>query len=244
MFVYLVTNKIDGKQYIGQTSKTVEARWQDHITVRNRPSCSYLHNAICKHGADNFKIETLVQVGSKWEMDRYEIGMIKALNTKAPNGYNLTDGGDGVLGFVFSEEQRRKVSEGLLGRKMSEKARQKLLERNAGNKFSLGSKMPEEHRLKLIALNTGSKPSEKTRMKMSEAQKGRKHLLETRLKMSEVQKGNTNAAGSVRSAEHIKKLTQAGVHVRCHVKKGVVNPQCFLCKEHNDTIQHSDSRNC
>jgi group I intron endonuclease len=184
MLVYLITNKINGRQYVGQTSKTLESRWYDHINVRNRPSCSYLHNAILKHTPEQFNIETLVIVETKEQMDLYEKVFIKALNTKVPNGYNLTDGGDGVLGYVFTEEQRRKVSEGQRGRKMSAKAKQKLLERNKGNKFSQGVKMPEEHRLRLIAINKGSKRSPEILEKMSKAHKGLKHTEETKIKMS------------------------------------------------------------
>ena len=157
MQVYLISNKIDGKQYIGQTTKTLEARWYDHTQVRKNPSCKYLYSAIQKHGVENFELKTLVIVGTKWEMDLYECGLIKAFNTKAPNGYNLTDGGDGAQGFVFTDEQRQKISLGLMGRKMSEKSRAKLLERNKGNKFSVGTEMSEEHRLKLIRINKGRK---------------------------------------------------------------------------------------
>ncbi len=185
MLVYLITNNINGMRYVGQTTKSLDARWYDHTHIRNRPSCSYLHNAIDKHGFQNFIIECLVEVRTKEEMDFYECALIKALGTKAPDGYNLTDGGDGVAGYIFTDEQRRKVSEGQIGRKMSEKAKAKLLERNKGNKFSLGVKMPEEHRLKLIAINTGSKRSEEVLDRMSKAHIGKKHTEETKRKMSE-----------------------------------------------------------
>jgi len=188
MLVYLITNKINGKKYVGQTTKTLEQRWFDHINVRKRPSCSYLHSAINKHGPENFEIKTLVIVGTKWEMDLYESGMIKALNTKAPNGYNLTDGGDGCQGYVFTEEQRRKVSSVQMGRKMSDLSRQKLLERNKGNKFSSGVKMTEEHRLRLLKINKEREQSKEERAKRSLAQIGRKHTEETKQKISDAAK--------------------------------------------------------
>lgn len=217
MLVYLITNKINGKQYVGQTSKTLDARWYDHIKIRLRPSCSYLHSAIDKYGSDNFIVETLATVQTKEEMNFYERALIKALGTKAPHGYNLTDGGDGGAGYVFTDEQRRKVSEAQMGRKMSEKARAKLLERNAGNKFSLGVKMPEEHRLKLIAINKGSKRSQEVLDKMS---------------VSKI--GNKNASGSKRSEEQIIRMAEAGrisAHKRYHIKRGIINLNCKLCKE-------------
>src|ERR1700677_2432543 len=174
MFVYLVTNKINGKQYVGQhSSNNLEWYWRRCVRSAIRNSASKdkkpcLYNAIRKYGGDSFIIRPLVIVGTKWEMDLYEIGMIKALNTKRPNGYNLTDGGDGTL-----------------GRKMTKKSKEKLLQRNKGNKFSSGVPMPEEHRLKLIRINTGSKRTEEVLRKMSEAHKGLKHTEETKRKMSE-----------------------------------------------------------
>lgn len=185
MFVYLITNNINGKKYIGQTSRRLEDRWAEHIKPRGKPGCTYLWRAICKYGPEAFSIKPLVIVESKWEMDLYEAGMIKALNTKSPNGYNLTDGGDGVVGYTFTDEQRKKVSIGQIGRKMSEKSRQKLLERNKSNTFSLGIKMPEEHRLKLIKINTGSKMSEEVKKRMSVAHLGKKHTDETKRKLSQ-----------------------------------------------------------
>jgi group I intron endonuclease len=187
MQVYLVTNKIDGKQYVGQTTKTLEARWFDHIQTRKNPSCKYLYSAVQKHGVESFEIETLVIVNSKEEMDRYERGLIKALGTKVPFGYNLTDGGDGAQGFVFTDEQRRKISLGLMGRKMSDKARQKLLERNKENKFFFGHKLSAEHRRLLLEHNTGKKASLETREKMAIAHAGKRHTEETKQRMREAQ---------------------------------------------------------
>jgi group I intron endonuclease len=185
MLVYLIINKIDGKRYVGQTTKTLEMRWCAHTQVRKNPSCRYRYSAIQKHGVENFEAKVLVVVGTKAWADYYECSLIKAFNTKAPNGYNLTDGGDGAQGFVFTEDQRRKISVGLLGRRMSEKARIKLLERNKGNKFSAGVRMTEEHRLRLIQINRGRKQTPEEIMKRSLAQRGRKHSEETKKKMSE-----------------------------------------------------------
>lgn len=60
-FIYLITNKVNGKRYVGQTSKTVEERFRDHIEdcyttkYNNRP----LYKAIKKYGVNNFTIEVL-----------------------------------------------------------------------------------------------------------------------------------------------------------------------------------------
>ena len=213
MFVYLVTNNINGKQYVGQHSgNNLDWYWRrcirDAIGERKRLHKPNLYNAIRKHGVENFSIVPLVIVGTKEEMDLYEKGMIKALNTKRPNGYNLTDGGDGTL-----------------GRKMTPKARQKLLERNKNNKFSLGTKMPEEHRLKLIRINTGSKRTDEIKVRMAEAHRGLKHTEEAKKKIAAAHLG--------------KKRSPAGVlahHKFWHVNKGIINPKCRFCQEAQNVL--------
>jgi len=42
--LYLITNKIDGKRYIGQTTDTLEQRWAEHCWDNN--GCRYLKYAI------------------------------------------------------------------------------------------------------------------------------------------------------------------------------------------------------
>lgn len=84
--IYLVTNKLDGKRYIGKTSKTLEFRWQQHCRLAKQDSKTYLHRAIKKHGRDNFIVEKLCE-----GLDNEEIIMIKELEPE----YNMTLGGDG-----------------------------------------------------------------------------------------------------------------------------------------------------
>lgn len=112
---------------------------------------------------------------------------------------NLTDGGDGVVGLIFSEESRKKLSGTLKGnqhckgRLVSEETRKKLSEANKGR---------PSH-------NKGTKHSEQTRKKLSEARKGKKMSEETRKKMSEAHKGNQYRKGKKPSQETRKKLSEA-----------------------------------
>lgn len=164
MFVYLVTNNINGKKYIGQTSQSLNKRWNRHKKPFNHRRNSYLYNAIYKYGAENFSIKALVVVNSKWEMDLYEQGMIKALDLRNPEkGYNLTDGGGGMLGFKLSEETKKRMSEHI----KSEEHCQKISLSKLGNKSRLGMKHSEE-----------------TKRKMSEKAKGRKFSAEHRHNLS------------------------------------------------------------
>jgi group I intron endonuclease len=90
MFVYLITNTIDGKRYIGQTTTSLEERWRVHKIAKN---CRYLHAAIEKHGEENFTIEAICEPPTIELMNEFEAEYIRRYNTLAPNGYNLTEGG-------------------------------------------------------------------------------------------------------------------------------------------------------
>ena len=157
MLVYLITNKINGKRYVGQTSQTLQKRWNRHKSPMNHRNSSYLYNAICKYGAENFIVEPLVIVETKQEMDYYEQELIKVLDLRNPaKGYNLTDGGGGMLGFKLSEETKKKMSSHV----KSEEHRLKISKAKMGNKSRTGMKAsPEEIRKRSETL-TGRKLSE------------------------------------------------------------------------------------
>ena len=91
MIVYLITNKVNGKQYVGQTIRSLEERWKDHCRVRDE---NYFHRAIRKYGPENFSLEIIDTAETDEELDEKEIFWIKELNTLFPNGYNLKEGGD------------------------------------------------------------------------------------------------------------------------------------------------------
>lgn len=98
MIVYLVTNKISGKQYVGQTIRSLEERWRDHCRVKDE---NYFHRAIHKYGAENFSLEILDTATTEAELDEKEIYWIAKLNTLFPRGYNLKEGGNVAMRGVF-----------------------------------------------------------------------------------------------------------------------------------------------
>ncbi len=103
--IYLITNTINNKQYVGQTKDTVKARWAQHkknarkfirATSIGEVKCKnvfYLHKAMAKHGIDNFKHETIKENVLFSDLDDEEITFITKLNTLRPNGYNIHEGG-------------------------------------------------------------------------------------------------------------------------------------------------------
>ena len=69
--LYLITNKVNGKRYVGQTTRTVEARWKQHCWPQNRNG--YMQNSIKKYGRDAFTVEELAVVDSCQKADAMEM---------------------------------------------------------------------------------------------------------------------------------------------------------------------------
>ena len=94
-YIYKITNKINGKIYIGQTSGSIEDRWRAHLADRNRRSYEKrpLYSAINKYGPENFIIEEIEECSID-EMSDREIYWIEYYGS-FKNGYNATKGGDG-----------------------------------------------------------------------------------------------------------------------------------------------------
>ena len=169
--VYLRTNLVNKKKYVGQT-ENFNRRQNDWICLKNKYANKILTKDRAEFGLDNFKTEILAIVNTREEAWKLEQQYIKELNTKFPNGYNLSDGGGGCLGIeawnkglngCFSDETRKKMSEAMKGREpwnkglkgcYSEETKQKMSEHKKGKKLS------EETRNKLkgkTAWNKGIK---------------------------------------------------------------------------------------
>ena len=86
--IYKVTNKINGKVYIGQ-SVDIGKRWRQHMTAKDD---IYFHKAIQKYGVENFEWEVIEQCKKK-DLDEREIYWIEYYDS-FNKGYNCTKGGD------------------------------------------------------------------------------------------------------------------------------------------------------
>lgn len=124
-YIYLTTNKINGKKYIGQhTSSTFDKSYIGSGTI--------LKQAIAKDGRENFSCEILIECMSKEELNRMEIVLIKEYNAVEDDSfYNITPGGDGVpkgtpspnkgkpnpsAMVPCSDEKREKIRSSAIGR--------------------------------------------------------------------------------------------------------------------------------
>jgi len=97
-------------KYIGK-SVNIKKRIEFHLDKLNKglDTSSFLQNAWNKYGEEKFKIY-VIELCPKNLLPEKEIYYISKLKTKRPNGYNLTDGGDGVHGVEWSEERKRRFS--------------------------------------------------------------------------------------------------------------------------------------
>lgn len=108
-YIYLITNLINGKKYIGQTRTTIEERWNKHCSHSKDPKRAIgVDGAIRKYGANNFQCEKIKECPIE-ELDKWEIYYIKEYNTyqgdNADIGYNLTLGGQGGLLYDIDEDE-------------------------------------------------------------------------------------------------------------------------------------------
>lgn len=137
MIIYKATNILNGKSYIGQTIQSLNKRIQSHLHEQKN---TYLHNALVKDGLKNFEWQKVMECHSKEEMDYWEKFFIKCYNTKKPNGYNLTDGGEGNLGWHPTEEIKKKIGDKNRGRSPSKETREIWSEQRKGEKHPLFGK--------------------------------------------------------------------------------------------------------
>lgn len=201
MVVYLITNNVNGKIYVGQDSK-------------NNPnyygSGKLITEAIEKYGKENFTKTILKECNNKEELDKWEKHFISQLKSRTCFGnYNCTDGGDGVIGMKLSEEHKRKIGDFNRGKKLSEEHKQKIAaawteerkkrwrERVSREKNGMyGRAHSEEAKRKIGESSRGRKWSEESKILHKARVSGEKngmygktHSAESRLKMSEKKKG-------------------------------------------------------
>ena len=110
MIIYKITNKITGKVYIGQTVRTLQKRWKQHVNAKDS---LVIHNSIRKYGVENFTVEQIDIACSRDELNKKEIYWISFYNSLYPNGYNLTSGGNQ---YTLSEKSKEKCGDSFRGK--------------------------------------------------------------------------------------------------------------------------------
>lgn len=218
--IYLISNNINNKCYVGQTTQKLEKRWQGHITDSRRKKTLF-SRAIKKHGVKNFIITTIETVNSMKELNELEAFFIKKFNTLKPFGYNLDSGGGN---FWRHPSTGKKISEAKKGQTpwnknipCSKETKQKISNSNKGRVSPMKEvKMSEETKKKIsitkkgiVSPLKGIKKSKETKKRMSIAMKGRKgnpHTEEFKRKLSKRNIGNKHGLGHKRTTEEKTKM--------------------------------------
>lgn len=101
------------KYYVGITRQRVSKRWRNGNGYKKN---KHFYNAIKKYGWDNFEHEIIADNLTMEEACKFEITLIKELNSNHNSyGYNNSNGGDGVVGYVVSDEIKSKISMSRIG---------------------------------------------------------------------------------------------------------------------------------
>ena len=194
--VYMIKNRMNGKCYIGKTSRGIDYRVEQHRAA-NSESMS-LHRAIRKYGWVNFEVILLYEGVDDREISFVERAMIAQYNTYGKNGYNQTVGGDGTSGWkpsdetrqrmseaakikIFTEDHRRKIGESARGHTLSEEVRRSL-SANA-TRWQTGRKLSDEHKKNVGLAHLGKKRRPETGAAISAALKGKPKSPEHREKL-------------------------------------------------------------
>lgn len=158
--IYCVTNKVNGKKYVGLTKWTIERRWKWHCTESTSSKTieksklnrdRVILRAIRKYGKDGFNLEVVDNASNLDAARELEKHWIKKMNSKIPNGYNLTDGGEGTIGWDVPDWRRAQLSEANSGEKNYWYGKR-------GDKhFGYGKKLSEEHIETLKKNNSNNK---------------------------------------------------------------------------------------
>jgi len=197
--VYLHWNIVSEKGYVGQTTKGTDKRWKLHLRCARSPRTnayrSVFSKAIRKYGAGAFDHQIISIARSQAELDNLEKIWIILLQSKVPNGYNLSDGGHAAAGHVVSPEVRARLSESAKNQWKSPEFRAHYSSIRQGMKrpqsaidataaAHRGKHQSAETIAKRVAKTTGLKRSTEFREQCAARMTGKRLSEETRRKMS------------------------------------------------------------
>ena len=135
--IYKITNKINGKVYIGQTIHP-NRRWMEHKQKARHGQDKYLiHLAINKYGEENFTFEII-----EWTKDfnNEEKRLIKEYNSITPNGYNISEGGDNCI--LYGEDNPHNITpNNIVPLVINDLKENKLSDRQIAKKYNLTDKI-------------------------------------------------------------------------------------------------------
>lgn len=134
MHLYVITNSVNARVYVGITTKLLKYRWREHLKDAEGGVDRALYRAMRRYGADKFSIHAVGSADTWEDLCLKEVNLIRWFKRK--NCYNMTDGGEGNPGCPKSPETREKIRQKHLGKTLSDEHRMKL------SVAKLGKKMP------------------------------------------------------------------------------------------------------
>lgn len=193
-YIYKITNTINNKVYIGQTTRTITERYEEHLNHASNSVNRYLYDAMNHYGAESFIVESLEECEDTKLSDR-ELYWISHYNSNDRSfGYNMTSGGEGgdtcaslseerkqmrntaiaskLSGKPQSKELVEKRAVKLRGQKRTEEQRQRFSEaqkKRDASTFARGFTVPQERRDRISRTLTGQVQSEETKLKRKES---------------------------------------------------------------------------
>ena len=160
IYIYLITNEVTGKYYVGQTSLGVQTRFKNHMSAARtnmKRGCKRLQRSIRKHGEKAFSVQELGVASTNEEGNALETLWITSLDaTNTEVGYNLCPEGKSTRGFRWSPESRSKLSISCVG-----------------NKHGLGIPCSEEKKSRISKTLNSHVVSQETRDKIKKSLSGR-----------------------------------------------------------------------
>ena len=209
MYIYKITNKVNGKIYVGKHASKRKNYWGSGIILKA---------AIKKYGKENFIKEIIEYCENENELSTREIFWIKFLNSRNRLiGYNITEGGDGnsiIVGYWK-------------GKNLSDEHKKNISAHHAdvsGDKNPMFGKTHDDTiKENLRKIKTGLKHSIETRQKQSEKAKGN---------------NNSNSKLNNDIVAEIRKEYANGKKADDLAKKYGVNKPCIWKIIHNYTWKH------
>ena len=147
-YIYLITNTVNCKKYVGQTlEKDINKRWNNHKSSKR--GCPLLKRAFEKYGKDKFKFQ-IICICFDEDCNFYEPEYIKKFNSLSPNGYNLMTGGGNSKHLPETIEKITEANKKRIHKPLSEELKKKISESKKGNKsYNYGQKIPEKQKEKI-----------------------------------------------------------------------------------------------
>ena len=155
--IYLITNTINGKIYVGQTVNFYQ-RYYDHKKSVNKANKTAIAFAFIKYGFENFKF-TVLETGFSADKDTLnskEQFWLDELKPYRPIGYNVCREASTMLGFRHSEATKNGFRDRMTGHKHSEETKRKMRDAHIGDKaYWYGKTQSAEHVEKLRKTRIG-----------------------------------------------------------------------------------------